>query len=55
MPKTECKQQQEHFGKDGESPPFSKCPHCHFNSGNHYMSARELQLHVAAKHPAQPQ
>jgi hypothetical protein len=52
VPKTECMQQDEHFGVRGESPPDAKCPHCVFNSGNHYKSGRELQLHIAAKHAA---
>ena len=55
VPKTECMQQDEHFGVHGESPPDAKCPHCFFNSGNHYMSGRELQLHIAAKHPPKSQ
>ena len=55
VPKTECMQQDEHFGVRGESPPDAKCRHCVFNSGNHYMSERELQLHIAAKHPPKSQ
>jgi len=55
VPKTECMQQDKHFGPRGESPPDAKCPHCVFNSGNYYMSERELQLHIAAKHPQKSQ
>jgi len=55
VPKTECMQQDKHFGKDGESPPYAKCSHCCFNARNLYDSARELQLHVDAKHPPKSQ
>jgi hypothetical protein len=55
VPKTECMQQDRHFGPRGESPPDAKCPHCVFNSGNNYKSERELQLHIAAKHPLKSQ
>ena len=48
--KTECKQQELHFGKKGESPPESRCPVCRLGFGNKYGASREMLLHVKLWH-----
>ena len=48
--KTECMNQDEHFGARGESPPDAVCPHCKCNFYNSHDSRYTLLLHLAQKH-----
>lgn len=48
--RTMCYNPDEHFGPQGESPPYRKCELCRFNAWNHRTSARELKFHVAKEH-----